>query len=183
MIICPNCSHMNPEGASNCESCLTPLPIMIQCPQCGQSVQDDAAFCGNCGYNLKQNPAPNPEPLSTEVIEETAVIKGLDSEKTVPPPVTFPEVEVEAEEEEIEEFTQPFSVNKAEATQIQTQLAALLHVQTNQKIEIPLDLKVMHMGRPNDQIPPDLDVSSFPMRILSRESMQIFAKKMTVITI
>ncbi|HBK23052.1 MAG TPA: phosphopeptide-binding protein, partial [Planktothrix sp. UBA10369] len=26
MIVCPNCSHPNPEGATQCEACYTPLP-------------------------------------------------------------------------------------------------------------------------------------------------------------
>jgi pSer/pThr/pTyr-binding forkhead associated (FHA) protein len=47
--------------------------------------------------------------------------------------------------------------------------AKLLHVQTNTLIELPLNLSVIHMGKPNDQIPPDIDVSGFPnSEIVSR---------------
>jgi pSer/pThr/pTyr-binding forkhead associated (FHA) protein len=42
------------------------------------------------------------------------------------------------------------------------QSASLLHLQTNTKIELPSNLSVIHMGKPNDQIPPDIDVSGFP---------------------
>jgi pSer/pThr/pTyr-binding forkhead associated (FHA) protein/ribosomal protein L40E len=53
MIVCPNCNHQNPEGASQCEACYAPLPITIGCPNCGASVQSDATFCGQCGFNLQ----------------------------------------------------------------------------------------------------------------------------------
>jgi pSer/pThr/pTyr-binding forkhead associated (FHA) protein len=38
----------------------------------------------------------------------------------------------------------------------------LLHIQTNTDIEIPLHLSVIHIGKPNEQSPPDIDVSGFP---------------------
>jgi pSer/pThr/pTyr-binding forkhead associated (FHA) protein len=47
-------------------------------------------------------------------------------------------------------------------TQLQVQSVQLLHVQTNTQIELPSNLSVIHMGKPNDQIPPDIDVSGFP---------------------
>jgi ribosomal protein L40E len=52
MIVCPNCNHPNPDGAVQCEACYTPLPTTAKCPNCGATVQSDAAFCGQCGYNL-----------------------------------------------------------------------------------------------------------------------------------
>ncbi|MGL5881305.1 MAG: double zinc ribbon domain-containing protein, partial [Xenococcaceae cyanobacterium] len=53
MIVCPNCNHQNPEGATQCEACYAPLPTTIACPNCGASVQSDATFCGQCGFNLQ----------------------------------------------------------------------------------------------------------------------------------
>ena len=36
-------------------------------------------------------------------------------------------------------------------------------------MELPTGLEVLHMGKPNDRIPPDLDVSGFPeSEIVSR---------------
>ncbi|MDP5339711.1 MAG: zinc ribbon domain-containing protein, partial [Nodularia sp. (in: cyanobacteria)] len=58
MIVCPNCNHPNPDGAVQCEACYTPLPTTSNCPNCGATVQADAAFCGQCGYNLHSNLAP-----------------------------------------------------------------------------------------------------------------------------
>lgn len=54
-------------------------------------------------------------------------------------------------------------------TQLQQQKAKLLHVQTNNLIELPQSLSVIHIGKPNDRIPPDVDVAGFPnSEIVSR---------------
>ncbi len=55
------------------------------------------------------------------------------------------------------------------ATQLQIQAAKLLHVQTNAMMELPPSLTVIHIGKANDRIPPDIDVSGFPSsEIVSR---------------
>jgi pSer/pThr/pTyr-binding forkhead associated (FHA) protein len=48
------------------------------------------------------------------------------------------------------------------STTLQVQTAKLLHVQTQTSIELPSHLSVIHIGKPNEQIPPDIDVSGFP---------------------
>jgi ribosomal protein L40E len=54
-------------------------------------------------------------------------------------------------------------------TILQTQVARLLHVQTNTPVELPSNLTVVHIGKPNDRVPPDVDVSGFPSsEIVSR---------------
>ena len=134
MIICPNCDHSNPDEALQCEACYTPLPKMIACPSCGASIQSDATFCGQCGSNLA--------PVTNEPDEITLA----QTEPIAPPP---PPVA-------------PVTKTPVTATRLQTQLARLLHVQTNTLLELPAQLNVIHIGKPNDQIPPDVDVSGFP---------------------
>jgi hypothetical protein len=51
---------------------------------------------------------------------------------------------------------------KSAKTQLQQFSASLLHIQTNLIIEIPTHLPVVHIGKPNTVIPPDIDVSGFP---------------------
>ena len=54
-------------------------------------------------------------------------------------------------------------------TQIQSFAAKLFHVQTNSTIELPVGINLLHIGKPNDRIPPDIDVSGFPeSEIVSR---------------
>jgi hypothetical protein len=159
MIVCPNCSHENPDGATHCDACYTPLPVVttVSCPNCGTLVQSDASFCGNCGFNLRsappaQSPMLEPDTLSTAP-EEIAL------------PVEMPELNHDLELEEIPEIISSEALS-ASATHPKTQLqvfkASLLHIQTNINLELPTNLQVIHLGKPNNMIPPDIDVSGFP---------------------
>ncbi|MBD2317177.1 FHA domain-containing protein [Phormidium tenue] len=208
MIICPSCAHANPDGAVNCESCFTPLPIVknIQCPSCGASVLSDAKFCGHCGFNLSGATAINslpdihaenaiaPSISSTEVFpvltissamsnslpdvtteDDSAANLVTNSFAEVPTLPKFTDIEnlLAAEEQNPpitasmnEPISAPTSAPASSPVSVKTQLqqfaASLLHVQTNLTIEIPAHLPVVHIGKPNTVIPPDIDVSGFP---------------------
>lgn len=283
MIICPNCNHQNPDGATQCESCYTPLAATENCPNCGALVQSDARFCGQCGYNLlseaTQQGSPSPPEASPETIFSQVASSSASSPKSgsqnlfttspiessetpvanfpeeenltpssnldpsaspeesaanapnVPDPMTFSSEDFNAdldfptipivssndddwtsahEEEELsspwEEESEPaptpnpplgeFNHQEAEAsaatpmeteesqqptpvptpitpgsaaTQLQIQTANLLHIQTSTSVELPQSLSVVHIGKPNNQIPPDLDLTGFPnSEIVSR---------------
>jgi FHA domain/Double zinc ribbon len=204
MIVCPNCNHPNPDGAVQCEACYTPLPVLLPCPNCGASVQADASFCGQCGFNLQGAAAPTsskspdstvpnnlPDQASanapTPSVPEIAPLEPL----MAPDPLMFPAepaaveaaesapgLSIESPESPAQE---PISSSSpqgsapapspplAPSTQLQTQTARLLHVQTNLTLELPTNLAVIHIGKPNDRIPPDVDVSGFPnSEIVSR---------------
>ncbi|MHC5723453.1 MAG: FHA domain-containing protein [Nostoc sp.] len=230
MIVCPNCNHPNPDGAVQCEACYTPLPATTNCPSCGATVQADAAFCGQCGYNLHSAGVPHvptavaatvtpdipvevpplvqPDPLlellqpdalgisgstnshpsgsslpPTEMAvapaapPQVSVIKSSPPEPapTVPAqPVVFeksiptppPLESAPASEAEVKE---PAPASTAARTQLQQVTARLIHVQSDQLIELPQNVSVIHIGKPNDRIPPDIDVSGFPnSEIVSR---------------
>lgn len=186
MIVCPNCNHQNPDGAVQCEACYTPLPAMTACPNCGASVQTDASFCGQCGFNLKSIAAeisadPGQEfPARTLASRTESALSDLELPPDAPPapPVVSPDpipvatplaalVPPTAQPEAAGESTPPLPLESH--TQIQYQLARLLHVQTNTVLEVPTNLAVIHIGKPNDRIPPDIDVSGFPnSEIVSR---------------
>ncbi|MBD2205382.1 FHA domain-containing protein [Calothrix sp. FACHB-1219] len=260
MIVCPNCNHPNPDGAVQCEACYTPLPATNNCPNCGATVQADAAFCGQCGYNLRANAAapptavaatvapdiplevpplvtpdplvelvqpdplavPNPVaasslpptavavppevpvvpvapppvappvapppvvPVAVEITpapEPVAVIPEPEPVAVIPEPepvAAIPEPEPVAaipEPEPVAEIPEPepvAAVPPAPAvsparTQLQQITAQLFHVQSDTNIELPQTLSVIHIGKPNDRIPPDVDVSGFPnSEIVSR---------------
>jgi hypothetical protein len=207
MIVCPNCKHDNPEGATNCEACYTALPATKACPTCGASIQLEATFCGQCGHNLKpvdlNSPILLPPPATPEIesvpeiapvglpptvltspeaeiaalvapetpeiaiptADPTLVALPLVEEVSIPvravaiPSVSLPVEPVAAEiapEPAVETVVIPVN------TQLQTSARQLLHLQTNTVIEIPLHLEVVHLGKPNDRIAPDIDVSGFP---------------------
>jgi len=214
MIVCPHCSHQNPDAAIQCEACYTPLPTMIDCPSCGASVQTDASFCGQCGFNLQtvgeppaaiQPDEPQLAPVETSssyspaefsipplvppdpLVEVGAIGTGATA-STFEPTLTSagqPEAALEATPEALPEAVlvttpdllpvspsfspAPMSSSSSSQTQLQTQSAQLLHVQTNTTVELPSTLAVIHIGKPNDRIPPDVDVSGYPhSEIVSR---------------
>lgn len=197
MIVCPNCNHQNPDGASQCESCYTPLPVTASCPNCGAAVQTDAAFCGQCGFNLRPGsyvpevevtvPSASPvgptvvsplvpdlaptEPLTIAMEPLVTPDQGPNLEKTpanIPTiaepspslsvPVTTESVATAPNTSPPVPDPQPAGVAK---TQLQQQSARLIHVQTNTPMELPHNLSVIHIGKPNDLVPPDIDVSGF----------------------
>ncbi|NEO87078.1 MAG: FHA domain-containing protein [Spirulina sp. SIO3F2] len=150
MIACPNCNHQNPEGAAQCEACYTPLPSLIACPNCGAQIQSDASFCGQCGFDLQQ--AIQPTSIEEEVfygmegeVGSTAYTPPNESE-SVAIPVNLPN------------SPQAGVV----ATQLQSQTATLLHVQTNTVIPLSSTVGIVHIGKPGGPVAPDLDVSGFP---------------------
>ncbi|MEA5617343.1 FHA domain-containing protein [Cronbergia sp. UHCC 0137] len=217
MIVCPNCNHPNPDGAVQCEACYTPLPATTQCPSCGASVQADAAFCGQCGFNLHSNVAvvpptpvaptiaadlpievpplvipdpmlellePDPFGISTPVSsnlpptivtpEPEPVAVAVPESVAVPEPIVVPEpVAVAVPEPEPVAVAVPEPVPVPQVvvarTQLQQVTGRLFHVQSNQDIELPQNFSVIHIGKPNDRIPPDIDVAGFPnAEIVSR---------------
>ncbi len=211
MIVCPNCNHQNPEGALQCEACYTPLPNMVSCPNCGASIQSDATFCGQCGYNLRPVSLSNEFPplapptvaISSPSFPEAENYREIEPEIIAAPSLSNKQPEVSgtvasfendplaalgvgrkeplANEPTVDPVapTPPVSEPKpsvgnntasmSSATQLQTQKARLLHLQTNTNIELPQNLSLIHIGKHNNQIPPDIDVSGFPnSEIVSR---------------
>lgn len=197
MIVCPNCSHQNPEGAVQCEACYTPLPAIAACPSCGASVQSDASFCGQCGFDLRSTASvPATAPPDTGADEAAAGASDLPS-LVSPDPLVTPDPLVAGEESsgevtsgaptsppdepktasdpsaEVETSAASGAPTATEAdappTQLQGNTAKLLHVQTDTEIELPLQATLVRLGKPNDRVPPDIDVSGFPnSEIVSR---------------
>jgi FHA domain/Double zinc ribbon len=239
MIVCPNCNHANQDGAVHCEACFTPLPATVNCPSCGATVQADASFCGQCGFNLRvaaatavAAPSPTEIPLEVPPLAEfdplispqpvvvtasstfpepselpptvvTPEVQPVGSETVAslpvmaPPPIATPDPEPVAAipypELDLTMAPDPEPVAEAEVpvmvvpeatapeatmmtapppevevtslpanTQLQQITSLLIHVQSDRKIELPQNLSVIHIGKTNDRIPPDIDVSGFP---------------------
>jgi pSer/pThr/pTyr-binding forkhead associated (FHA) protein len=105
-----------------------------------------------------------PEPLPDFVaVPESAEVE-IASE---PPPAIAPDAGISTPPPSI---TAPVTTGVGNrATQLQINRANLLHIQTNTVIELPPELTVIHLGKPNDRIPPTIDVSGFPdSEIVSR---------------
>lgn len=181
MIVCPNCNHQNPDGAVQCEACYTPLPTTTNCPQCGTVVQTDASFCGQCGFKMlntssekgeEQTVAPATAAMTPtlqvplpDLIEPEPLVSPDPSPASPPQPVAE---EPSSATSQPDPSASPIATSaqsparSSSPTRIQQQTAKLLHVQAKSEIELPQNLSVIHIGKPNDQIPPDIDVSGFP---------------------
>jgi hypothetical protein len=188
---------------------------MMDCPSCGASVQADASFCGQCGFNLQTAevqgvegqgaevqsaeplsaehhpgmPSPNLEvpqiPLSEPLAVPEPLVavangggESLPSGAVMAQPaqvggegVSLPDAGMDEAIVPAVSAAQPAMTSNptSSKTQLQTQVVRLLHVQTNTPVELPANLAVIHIGKPNDRIPPDIDVSGFPhSEIVSR---------------
>ncbi len=161
MIVCPNCEHQNPLGAMQCEACYTPLPTMTQCPNCGSNNQSDAVFCGQCGFNLQAG-----EPIRPLALDPLAELDPIE----IPPPVIPVSVPAATSTQNATLGLQANAPEpKAESTQLQAATAKLWHVQTNVAVELPPGVNLIHIGKANDRVPPDIDLSGYPnSEIVSR---------------
>lgn len=186
MIVCPNCNHQNPEGAVQCEACYTPLPATTNCPNCGASVQADANFCGQCGCNLRTGaplaaiddtsmpafaiaplPSSPPPPLQPSPVASATANNGHESD---PKAIVATPAAPAAAIENLGAAAISMGLNFGEPkTQLQQQTARLVHVRTDTAIELPQHLSVIHIGKWNDRVPPDIDIAGFPdSEIVSR---------------
>lgn len=184
MIVCPNCNHPNPEGAQACEACFTPLPATTNCPNCGTLVQTDSRFCGQCGFDLDSSAATAAAdsldfdfpPTFTEFVPPKLPVEPEESGSSFssPSPAPAPVTELTANSSNTPKPSEnqpppPAPVAPSSKTQLQQYQAQVLHVQSNTLIELPQNLSVIHIGKPNDRIPPDIDVAGFPnSEIVSR---------------
>jgi pSer/pThr/pTyr-binding forkhead associated (FHA) protein len=284
MIVCPNCTHLNPEGAQQCEACYTPLPEISSCDHCGAPTQSDANFCGQCGADLKQTKGDDlmlptaletgesgaPSPFSNYmIIAETkpeleseanaearpnaqsgasSAVSSLD--RTEFDPSEFEGVQLDAEEFDLARLSAAFNVpdapdvpdvpdvpdapdakpaevelaavelvpetpaqssaataptpggesspsnppvprplppppppsiaapvnapiapaastevsppaSRQAPTQLQLSRARLVHLRSDSTIDLPSHFTVLHLGKPNDRVPPDLDLSGY----------------------
>jgi len=114
MVVCPNCNYQNPENATQCEACFTPLPPSAACPQCGASVPVGASFCGQCGFAL-------PSALSSPSEPPAPVTNG---DRATTPTSESPQTVICAE------------------TQLQAPVARLVHSDTQAILEIPANLSI-----------------------------------------
>ncbi len=104
---------------------------------------------------VEPEPLVVPDPVGLEAASESAASELVEP---VPSPPAAP-----TESTEIVETPAPdVPAAPVNVTQLQTLTARLRQVQTSTVIEIPRQLSVVRIGKPNDQTPPDIDVAGFP---------------------
>ncbi|MEY3869918.1 MAG: FHA domain-containing protein [Microcoleaceae cyanobacterium] len=175
MIVCPNCNHQNPKGATHCEACYTPLPVTTNCPNCGAKIQTDATFCGQCGSNLRPTRLTEESEsnvLSAGAIPPTIVSSPLpevsqqkpmgEVPNLLPTAIAAPVVSASVIPVASPSAQGESPIPGATPTKIQQQSARLIHIGSNAVLDLPQNVPVIHIGKPNDLVPPDIEVSGFP---------------------
>lgn len=176
MTNCPNCAAEVQSDATFCGQCGSNLTTASVATEVETSVATDIAApmpeltppdpLVQLEPLVANNNQPEAMPVATQRAEQSMM-------SSPPPPITPQTVEVSpppvpspvvAAPEEMATVAKPNST-----TQLQQQKARMLHIQTDTLIELPPNLSVLHIGKQNDRIPPDIDVSGFPnSEIVSR---------------
>lgn len=138
-----------------------PLPIPEPAPPAWPGVEESQASTEASGWENEGLPAIELTPLNTpEVPTPMATAPPPPAPETTPLPAAAPPPQgVSGPERTI--FQAPAGVAGAGMTVIQRPTARLLHVRTNTSLELPSHLTLIHVGKPNDRTPPDVDVSGF----------------------
>jgi predicted component of type VI protein secretion system len=160
------------------------------CGHCGFNINATTALNPNQNLNVDNSaiaPLVDPSDPSTDIPAELSISNSVPNSVSnhLPDDMTEPNIAANLTanaaantEKTVEIGTDNTSGNNLEnlpantpviasapanaKTQLQQFSASLLHVQTNLNIEIPAHLPVVHIGKPNTIIPPDIDVSGFP---------------------
>ena len=96
------------------------------------------------------------DPDLGEALEPTALTAGAASPSGVSPELLPSPTSV------TKKGSSAPPIKSSAATQLQRTRAVLLHLRTNVEVGIPENLSVIHIGKPNDRVPPDIDISGFP---------------------
>jgi ribosomal protein L40E len=179
---CPSCGASVQLDATFCGQCGTSLKSAAGQSAAVANPNPESALPPTIiavpGGSVSQVPAQapatvTPDPFTAEPIPEPS----FGASTPTPMPVVEPIAAGASAAIASEPFAPPVAVPEPEATptpvvaapipgasstQLQQQGFQLTHIQSGTIIDIPSNVNVLHMGKPNDQIPPDIDVSGFP---------------------
>ncbi|MGF1520802.1 MAG: FHA domain-containing protein [Leptolyngbyaceae cyanobacterium] len=172
---CPSCGASVQSDASFCGQCgaslKTAAPAAVPPQEEETFVPMEETISSQPAIDIPDLIPPDPlvtkaaiaQPEVEESASNTAMPSPLATEEP-PPPLAAPSVP-----EPASSSAAAVSAGWGGATRIQSQQAKLLHVQTDTTLELPPQLPLIHIGKPNDRVPPNIDVSGFPSsEIVSR---------------
>jgi hypothetical protein len=91
-MLCPSCSHENPQDAGFCGQCGASLAKPVTCPYCGRESPRSQKFCNSCGQPLanpaKRAAAPDPRSytphhLAEKILTSRSALEGERKQVTV----------------------------------------------------------------------------------------------------
>ncbi len=185
MAACPNCGAIVQSDASFCGQCgsnlradgatsasVEPdnasLPSEAPAIPVGSTMESFAnvSRIAEAPANVPELSFPDSPPQQPLTFVPSILVEQIepppDLAATVPPAAVESIESIEPAATAGDNPTVVPSSETSTSTQLQKQTAKLLHIQTNATAELPQGLTVIHIGKPNDRIPPDIDVSGFP---------------------
>lgn len=170
---CPNCGTAVQTDASFCGQCGYNLRTAANAQPAAiafSPASEPSASAPAVPDLLPLDPLVPPDPLIAPPIPASVPPSVLEPVPvSAPSPVEAPAPIPSQPAVNAEANLSPASGQSSSTTQLQQQTARLLHLQTSASLELPQSLTVIHIGKPNDRIPPDIDVSGFPdSEIVSR---------------
>lgn len=167
---CPQCGAPVMSDANFCGQCgynlqtrppIVPaieLPRHAPAPTGAIAVPDVASPPATSAASMAQlwNPAPSiaPDPLPKTTSDHPQASPET-SELTTNLMVASPPPDLASDASAVLAATGP-------VTQLQRAIARFVHISTNAVITLPEHLNPIHIGKPNDLVPPDVDLSGLP---------------------
>jgi ribosomal protein L40E len=165
---CPSCGATIQLDATFCGQCgtnLKPAGQQVAPPATTPSIESAlpptiiASPAATAPVSTPEPSTPFPDPIPAIVPEpepEPIVVEASLVPAASAAPISEPELPSTP-------LVAPIpTVPIVSSTQLQQQGYQLTHIQSGTIIDIPANVNVLHIGKPNDQIPPDIDVSSYP---------------------
>jgi ribosomal protein L40E len=183
---CPSCGAVVQLDATFCGQCGTNLkpaggippigasPIPQAAPLASESALPPTIIAGGTATGASIPTPAVVEPVVAETPAPVVVVPETPAPVFVEPVAAVPETPAAEPILEIEPdpiLPTPIASPQPSAsvpppanssTQLQQQGFQLSHIQSGTIIDIPNNVTVIHIGKPNEQIPPDIDVSGFP---------------------
>jgi len=185
MVACPNCGAPVQENASFCGQCGSDLrgaaggsppstPEAVSTQAAGTMPESSiptenflntgsssaaSSSSSSSGFDLPDLVTPDPLIVPDPITPEAAAPEATQPEATVPEATQPEAVQPESSSAPVVPPSAPPA--SPAATQLQVMTARLRHAQSDTAIEIPRQLSVVRIGKPNNQTPPDIDVSGF----------------------
>ncbi|MBW4699235.1 MAG: FHA domain-containing protein [Aphanocapsa lilacina HA4352-LM1] len=180
-IVCSQCQHANPDTALNCRRCQGEIAVL--CLECGSVNPTPCQYCGECGVELPpvvsappqpvaiaaspavaSVPAPSPAPEAPSVCAPVVPPERRSTRRADPAPVDPPLPQVARPMESPPPRPNagappPFA---SPGTRLQIATAVLVHIGSDERLELPTDQPLIYLGKPNEDLPPDIDVSHLP---------------------
>ncbi|MGA7954324.1 MAG: FHA domain-containing protein [Gloeobacterales cyanobacterium] len=165
-ITCPECGSVNPPESQYCGECGIEL----------SKTEETPALVAEKSAPSPERP-PNPRPPKAAKGATPAAEKPLPP-KAEPEPIAEPVAPQPPPEEKAPESPPPRPSVLASApppaspphpapapiagTRLQLTQAFLVHTGTGERFELPIGRSLVYIGKPNQELPPDIDVSHLP---------------------